>query len=51
LQNPLGYSDLRNFIQVTEKEKTACTNAGQQVAGHFVDVTKMVDLGSGAGEK
>jgi DNA-damage-inducible protein D len=48
LQNLLGYSDWRNFVQVIEKAKIACTNAEQRVADHFVDVTKMVDLGSGS---
>ena len=48
LQNLLGYSDWRNFLQVIERAKTACSTAGQQIADHFVDVTKMVDLGSGS---
>ena len=48
LQNLLGYSDWRNFLQVIERAKIACTNAGKQDADHFVDVTKMIDLGSGS---
>jgi DNA-damage-inducible protein D len=48
LQELLGYTDWRNFLAVVEKGKTACRNAGQDVKDHFVDVTKMIDLGKGA---
>lgn len=48
LQDLLGYAEWRNFGLVIDKAKTACANAGQAVADHFVDVNKMVDLGSGA---
>lgn len=44
----LGYSDYRNFEQVINKARTACFNSGQRIDDHFVDVTEMVDLGSGA---
>lgn len=46
LQERLGYSDWRNFLLVIEKAKMACKNAGQEVTNHFVDVTKMVGIGS-----
>ena len=48
LQELLGYGEWRNFTQVIEKAKTACKNAGQDTADHFVDVNKMVDIGSGS---
>ncbi len=48
LQTLLGYDEWRNFLKVIEKAKTACANARQEVSDHFVDVNKMVDLGSGA---
>ena len=31
-----------------EKAKTACKTAGYEVADHFLDIRKMVALGSGA---
>src|SRR5579863_1539520 len=48
LQVLLGYAQWRNFEQVIEKAKTACANSGYDVADHFADLSKMVDLGSGA---
>jgi DNA-damage-inducible protein D len=48
LQELLGYTEWRNFELVIAKALTACANAGQDVTDHFVDVNKMVDLGSGA---
>ena len=48
LQLLLGYEQWRNFLQVVEKAKTACQQSGHTVADHFADVSKMVDLGSGA---
>jgi DNA-damage-inducible protein D len=44
----LGYSDYRNFEQVIKKAKTACFNSGQRIEDHFVDITEMVGIGSGA---
>ncbi|WP_409303890.1 DNA damage-inducible protein D [Peribacillus sp. SCS-155] len=44
----LGYNDYRNFLSVIQKAKTASTNSGQAVEDHFVEVTEMVTIGSGA---
>ena len=48
LAKALGYADYRNFQAVTTKAKEACHNSGYVTEDHFVDVTDMVDLGSGA---
>ena len=44
----LGYSDYRNFEQVIKKAKSACFNSGRRIEDHFVDITEMVGIGSGA---
>lgn len=44
----LGYADYRNFQSVIESARTDCFNIGQRVEDHFVDVTDMVEIGSGA---
>ena len=48
IQKLLDYTDWRNFLLVIDKAKTACVNSGQNIADHFVDVNKMVKLGSGS---
>jgi DNA-damage-inducible protein D len=48
LQHLLGYSKWDNFLSVVSKAKTACEVSGHEVADHFADVGKMVDLGSGS---
>jgi len=48
LQQLLGYKDWRNFLNVIEKAKTACENTGENKLDHFVDVTRMVEIGSGS---
>jgi DNA-damage-inducible protein D len=48
LQHLLGYTEWRNFGTALSKAKTACELSGHPVPNHFVDVNKMVDLGSGS---
>ena len=49
LQHLLGYAEWRNFSStVISKAKTACEVSGHAIEDHFVDVNKMVDLGSGS---
>ncbi|TCL62595.1 DNA-damage-inducible protein D [Hydrogenispora ethanolica] len=48
LQEVLEYSDWRNFLNVIDKAKEAARNSGTEVKNHFVDVTKMVKIGSSA---
>ena len=48
LQELLGYSDWRNFLNAIDKSKIACTTVGEVILDHFVDVTKKVRIGSGA---
>ena len=44
----LGYGDYRNFEAVIEKAKLSCFNSGRRIEDHFVDITEMVPIGSGA---
>ncbi len=44
----LDYQQWRNFMQVIDKALQACEKSGRVVADHFADVSKMVDIGSGA---
>lgn len=44
----LDYQQWRNFMQVIDKARQACEKSGRAVADHFADVSKMVDIGSGA---
>ena len=48
LQTVLGYARWENFTRVIEKAREACRNAGFDEQDHFLEVTKMVDLGSGS---
>jgi DNA-damage-inducible protein D len=48
LQHLLGYAEWRNFSAIISKARTACELSNQVVADHFVEVNKMVDLGSGS---
>ncbi|PZO31181.1 MAG: DNA damage-inducible protein D [Flavobacteriaceae bacterium] len=47
IQHLLGYSEWRNFNKVILKAKTSCEASGNLISDHFVDVNKMVSIGSG----
>ena len=48
LSEILQYTKWDNFKKVIEKAKVACENSSNNVLDHFADVSKMVELGSGA---
>lgn len=48
LAKVLSYNDYRNFLKVVTKARIACQNSEQSEEDHFVDVTAMVKIGSGA---
>ena len=48
LQHLLGYTKWDNFVSVISKAKTACEVSDHNIADHFADVGKMVELGSGS---
>ncbi len=48
LARVLEYADLRNFNVAIEKAKESCVKSGHKVSDHFVGITEMVEIGSGA---
>jgi DNA-damage-inducible protein D len=42
LQQLLGYSEWRNFVNAVDKAKESCKTSGEATSDHFVDVNKMV---------
>lgn len=48
LQAVLEYTEWRNFYKIIDKAKNACEYSRNEVSDHFVDVNKMVEIGSGA---
>lgn len=48
LQPVLEYARWENFSKAIERAQKACANTGFDVQDHFREVTKMVQLGSGA---
>jgi len=48
LQKVLDYAQWRNFQEVITKAKDSCRSAGVAIDDHFADVSKMVEIGSGA---
>ena len=48
LQIVLEYKQWRNFRETIEKARISCEASGYAVFDHFADVSKMVEVGSGA---
>ena len=46
LSEVLQYTEWRNFSKVLDRAKLACENSGGQIRNHFVEVNKMVAIGS-----
>ena len=47
LQKVLEYTEWRNFSKTISKAIEACENSGNDIGDHFVEVNKMVAIGSG----
>lgn len=47
LQEILGYSDWRNFVNTVQKAARSCEASGEHTEDHFVGVTKMIEIGKG----
>ena len=47
LQEILGYARWENFAKVIQKARTACMTSGYDEVDHFLDVTKMIEIGKG----
>jgi len=48
LQVALQYKQWRNFIKVIDRAMLACKNSDLNIGDHFAEVSKMVEIGSGA---
>ncbi len=48
LQTVLGYARWENFLVAVHRAVDSCKSQGVNVDDHFREVTKMVELGSGA---
>lgn len=48
LQIALEYKEWRNFKKVIDKAVDSCSNSENSISDHFVDINKMVNVGSGA---
>jgi DNA-damage-inducible protein D len=51
LSKVLQYTEWRNFNKVINRAMLSCKNSGYEVSDHFVEVNKMVKIGSGADKK
>lgn len=48
LQELLGYSEWRNFLNAISKAKESCETTGEGVSNHFVDINKTIAMPKGA---
>lgn len=48
LQKLLDYTQWRNFVNIIDKAKESCTNAGVKTGDHFAEVSKVIEAGKGA---
>ncbi|MDR1559947.1 MAG: hypothetical protein LBS84_09680 [Clostridiales bacterium] len=44
----LEYTNWQNFSKVIDRAMLACKNSGNEIDDHFIEASKMVDIGSGA---
>ena len=51
LMHILQYSNWQNFEKTIDKAKTSCKNSDVNILDHFIDISKMVQIGSGAKRK
>ena len=51
LASVLDYTKWENFSKVVDRAILACKNSGFEIADHFPDVRKMVEIGSGTQRK
>lgn len=51
LQEQLGYTQWRNFLEVIKKAMISCESAGISVSDHFAEVSKMIEVAKGAKRK
>ena len=47
----LQYSNWQNFEKIIDKAKISCENSDVNLLDHFIDISKMVQIGSGAKRK
>jgi len=43
----LDYAEFRNFLPVITKAMKACSNSGQTVTDHFVEMHELIEIGKG----
>jgi DNA-damage-inducible protein D len=51
LQELLGYTDWRNFLNTIDKARESCKTTGEEVSDHFVDVNKTIPMPKGAAKE